>query len=70
MTQILYNAQKPSSELPKMFKSGDIEFDCFTEREILLKPDREYAVFVFGMDENGATTGLSVFPFTTDSMPQ
>lgn len=70
INQILYNAQKPSSELPKMFKSGDIEFDCYTEREILLKPEREYAVFVFGMDENGATTKLSVFPFTTDVMPQ
>lgn len=70
MNQILYNAQKPSSELSKMYKSGDIKFDCFTEREILLKPDREYAVFVFGMDENGATTKLNVFPFTTGSMPQ
>ena len=70
MNQILYNAQKPSSELPAMFKSGDIEFDCFTEREILLKPEREYAVFVFGMDENGATTKLNVFPFTTGAMPQ
>ena len=70
MNQILYNAQKPSSELAKMYKSGDYEFDCFTEREILLKPDREYAVFVFGMDENGATTKLNVFPFTTGAMPQ
>ena len=70
MNQILYNAQKPSSELSKMYKSGDYEFDCFTEREILLKPDREYAVFVFGMDENGATTKLNVFPFTTGAMPQ
>ena len=69
MNQILYNAQKPSSELSKMYKSGDYEFDCFTEREILLKPDREYAVFVFGMDENGATTKLYVFPFTTGAMP-
>ena len=70
MNQILYNAQKPSSELPAMFKSGDYEFDCFTEREILLRPDREYAVFVFGMDENGATTKLNVFPFTTGPMPE
>ena len=70
MNKILYNAQKPSSELPKMYKSGDYEFDCFTEREILLKPEREYAVFVFGMDENGATTKLFVFPFTTGAMPQ
>ena len=70
MNQILYNAQKPSSELSKMYKSGDYEFDCFTEREILLKPEREYAVFVFGMDENGATTKLNVFPFTTGVMPQ
>lgn len=70
INQILCNAQKPSSELPMMFKSGDIEFDCYTEREILLKPAREYAVFVFGVDDNGATTKLSVFPFTTDVMPQ
>ncbi len=70
MNQILYNAQKPSSELSKMYKSGDYEFDCFTEREILLRPEREYAVFVFGMDENGATTKLYVFPFTTGAMTQ
>ena len=70
MSQILLNAQCPSAQLPTMYKSGDYEFDCFTEREILLKPEREYAVFVFGMDENGATTSLSVFPFTTGVMPQ
>ena len=70
MSLILLNAQCPSAQLPAMYKSGDYEFDCFTERELLLRPEREYAVFVFGMDENGATTSLSVFPFTTGVMPQ
>ncbi len=66
----LYNRNGTSKDLAKMYKMGDSEFDCFTEREMLLRPDREYAVFVFGMDENGATTKLSVFPFTTGAMPQ
>lgn len=70
MNQILINTSKTSSQLPAMYKSGDFVYNCFKEREILLKPDREYAVFVFGMDENGATTSLNVFPFTTGSMPQ
>lgn len=68
--QILINTSKTSAEVVSMCKSGDFVYDCFVEREILLKPDREYAVFIFGMDENGATTELNVFPFTTPSMPQ
>lgn len=68
--QILINTSKTSSQIGTMCKSGDFVYDCFVEREILLKPDREYAVFIFGMDENGATTELNVFPFTTPSMPQ
>lgn len=67
--QILINTSKTSTEIVSMCKSGDFVYDCFVEREILLKPDREYAVFIFGMDENGATTELNVFPFTTPSMP-
>lgn len=70
MYQILLNASMPSSYLPQMCHEGDFTYNCFSEREILLRPDREYAVFVFGLDENGATTGLSVFPFTTGPMPQ
>lgn len=68
--QILINTSKTSTEVVSMCKSGDFVYDCFVEREILLKPDREYAVFIFGMDENGTTTELNVFPFTTPSMPQ
>lgn len=67
--QILINTSKTSAEIAPMCKSGDFVYDCFVEREILLKPDREYAVFIFGMDENGATTELNVFPFTTPAMP-
>jgi hypothetical protein len=67
--QILMNTSKTSGEVISMCKSGDFVYDCFVEREILLKPDREYAVFIFGMDENGATTELNVFPFTTPAMP-
>lgn len=67
--QILINTSKTSAEVISMCKSGDFVYDCFVEREILLKPDREYAVFIFGMDESGATTDLNVFPFTTPAMP-
>ena len=70
MAQILLNASMPSAELPAMCHEGDYVYNCFDEREILLRPDKEYAVFVFGLDDNGATTGLSVFPFTTGAMPQ
>ena len=70
MYQILLNASKPSSQLDEMCHEGNFTYNCFEEREILLRPDREYALFVFGMDDNGATTGLSVFPFTTGAMPQ
>ena len=70
MYQILLNASQPSSYLPTMCHEGDFKYNCFSEREILLRPDKEYAVFVFGLDENGATTGLSVFPFKTGPMPQ
>ena len=70
MNQILLNASVSSAELPAMCHEGDFVYNCYSEREILLRPDREYAVFVFGIDDNGATTGLSVFPFTTGEMPQ
>ena len=70
MYQILLNASQPSSYLPSMCHEGDFTYNCFEEREILLRPDREYAVFVFGLDENGATTSLNVFPFKTGAMPQ
>ncbi|MBQ8775508.1 MAG: hypothetical protein IJZ50_06645 [Alistipes sp.] len=35
-----------------------------------LRPEREYAVFVFGFGADGATTDLQVFPFTTPARPQ
>lgn len=34
-----------------------------------LRPQREYAVFVFGFGPDGATTGLTVVPFTTPARP-
>lgn len=70
MSQILLNASTPSALFPAMCYTGDYAYNCLAEREILLRPDKEYAVFVFGLDDNGATTGLSVFPFKTGSMPQ
>ena len=70
MYQILLNASMPAAELPTMCFEGDYKYNCFADREILLRPDREYAVFVFGMHDNGATTSLNVFPFTTGPMPQ
>ena len=70
MSQILLNASTPSALFPQMCHTGDHTYNCFAERDILLRPDKEYALFVFGLDDNGATTGLSVFPFKTGSMPQ
>ena len=70
MYQILLNASMPAAELLTMCFEGDYKYNCFADREILLRPDREYAVFVFGMHDNGATTSLNVFPFTTGPMPQ
>ena len=70
MSQILLNCSTPSAEIPALCHTGDFTYNCFAERQILLRPDREYAVFVFGIDDNGATTGLSVFPFKTGAMPQ
>lgn len=34
-----------------------------------LRPVREYAIFVFGFNEQGATTDLTVIPFTTPERP-
>ena len=70
MGQILLNASMPSAELPSICHTGDYTYNCFTERMVLLRPDKEYAVFVFGMDDNGATTSLNVFPFKTGPIPQ
>ena len=67
---ILRNTSKSSAELPTMYKSGDFNFNCFVERGNLLRPEREYALFLFGVDDNGATTSLNIYPFTTEAAPQ
>lgn len=67
---ILRNTSKSSAELPTMYKSGDYRYNCFTERGNLLRPEREYALFLFGVDDNGATTSLNIYPFTTEATPQ
>jgi hypothetical protein len=53
-----------------MYKSGDFNYNCFVERGNLLRPEREYALFLFGVDDNGATTSLNIYPFTTEAAPQ
>ena len=67
--QILLNSNKTAKELPTMFKQGEFTYRPFEERGQLLRADKEYVVFVFGVDENGATTGITQKVFKTGPVP-
>ena len=67
--QILFNSNKTAKELPTMFKQGEFTYRSFEERGQLLRADKEYVVFVFGVDENGATTGITKKVFKTGPVP-
>ncbi len=54
-----------AKDLHLMLKKGDMIYSPRNEYGKLYGSDKEYAVFIFGADENGPTTGLYVFPFFT-----
>jgi hypothetical protein len=69
--QILLNASKQSWEVLEDFRmQGETVYQPHESRNQFFSPNREYGVFVFGLDENGPTTGLKVYEFTTPSRPQ
>ena len=71
MYQILLNASKQSWEVLEDFRwQGETIYKPHESRNQYFSPNREYGVFVFGLDENGPTTGLLVHEFTTPSKPQ
>ena len=71
MYQILLNASKQSWEVLEDFRwQGESVYKPHETRNQYFTPNREYGVFVFGLDENGPTTGLLVHEFTTPSKPQ
>ena len=67
MYQLVLNCPTSAVALSETFTgAGDVHNEDW---QTGLRPQREYAVFVFGFSEDGATTGLSVFPFTTPARP-
>jgi hypothetical protein len=69
--QILLNASKQSWEVLEDFRmQGEAVYQPHESRNQYFSPNREYGVFVFGLDENGPTTGILIHEFTTPSRPQ
>ena len=48
---------------------GETVYQPHESRNQYFSPSREYGVFVFGLDENGPTTPLKIFEFTTPQRP-
>jgi hypothetical protein len=68
--QILLNASKQSWELLEDFRmQGETLYQPHESRQQYFSPNREYGVFVFGLDENGPTTPLTIYEFVTPSRP-
>ena len=68
--QILLNASKQSWEILEDYRmQGETVYKPHESRNQYLSPNKEYGVFVFGLDENGPTTGLKVYEFTTPQRP-
>lgn len=68
--QILLNASKQSWEVLEDFRmQGETVYQPHESRNQYFSPSREYGVFVFGLDENGPTTPLKIFEFTTPERP-
>ncbi len=69
--EILMNTQLGSAEIiAQMLKQGQTTFNPRYERNLMLKENKEYAAFIFGMSEDGPTTDLFVYPFTTKPRPK
>ena len=68
--QVLSNAGKSAELLPSVYKQGEFAYNPYDERGQLLKPNYDYVVLVFGVDENGATTEvITEKHFETPSFP-
>lgn len=68
MYAILLNTSRPSYEiLEEMCLTGTSVYSPAQMRNQYFTPNKRYGVFVFGMSEDGPTTPLSVYEFTTPS---
>lgn len=68
MYEILLNTSRPSYEiLEEMCLTGTSVYNPAQMRNQYFTPNKRYGVFVFGMSEDGPTTPLTVYEFTTPS---
>jgi hypothetical protein len=68
MYEILLNTSRPSYEiLEEMCLTGTSVYSPAQMRNQYFTPNKRYGVFVFGMSEDGPTTSLTVYEFTTPS---
>ncbi|MBO7283597.1 MAG: hypothetical protein J6U71_00850 [Bacteroidales bacterium] len=68
MYEILLNTSRPSYEiLDEMCLEGTSIYSPAQMRNQYFTPNKRYGVFVFGMSEDGPTTSLTVYEFTTPS---
>ena len=68
--QILLNASKQSWEVLEDYRmQGETVYKPHESRNQYLSPNKEYGVFVFGLSENGPTTPLKIYEFTTPQRP-
>ena len=68
MYEILLNTSRPSYEiLEGMCLTGTSVYSPAQMRNQYFTPNKRYGVFVFGMSEDGPTTSLTVYEFTTPS---
>lgn len=68
MYEILLNTSRPSYEiLEEMCLTGTSVYNPAQMRNQYFTPNKRYGVFVFGMSEDGPTTSLTVYEFTTPS---
>ena len=68
MYEILLNTSRPSYEiLEEMCLTGTSVYSPAQMRNQYFTLNKRYGVFVFGMSEDGPTTSLTVYEFTTPS---
>ena len=69
--QILLNATRQSWEILEDLRfSGETTYKPHETRSQYLYPNKRYGVFVFGLSEDGPTTGLNIYEFTTPDRPK
>lgn len=70
MYEILNNTSRPSYEiLDEMCLAGTSIYSPAQMRNQYFTPNKRYGVFVFGLSEDGPTTPLTVYEFTTPPQP-